>query len=51
MRKSEVKFYVQNVELFLKPLNFKNAVQSKTMLDKFAAVGILQVSSLICFLD
>lgn len=35
-------FTSKNVELFLKPLNFKNAVQSKTMLDKFAAVGILQ---------
>ncbi|XP_034704758.1 putative pre-16S rRNA nuclease isoform X3 [Vitis riparia] len=31
----------QNVELLLKPLNL-HPVQSKTILDKFAAVGILQ---------
>ncbi|KAH1223363.1 putative pre-16S rRNA nuclease [Glycine max] len=31
-----------NVELLLKPLNLNHSVLSKTMLDKFAAVGILQ---------
>ena len=48
--KSEVKFCLQNVELLLKPLNLNHSVLSKTMLDKFAAVGILQVSFLACFL-
>lgn len=33
----------QNVEYLLKPLNF-HPVQCKTIIDKFAAVGILQVS-------
>ena len=33
---------LQNVELLLKPLNL-HPVQSKTIIDKFAAVGILQV--------
>lgn len=32
----------QNVELLLKPLDL-HPVLSKTMMDKFAAVGILQV--------
>ncbi|RYR10520.1 hypothetical protein Ahy_B05g078947 isoform C [Arachis hypogaea] len=36
-------FTSKNVELLLRPLNLNNAVHSKTMLDKFAAVGILQV--------
>ncbi|CAL5187526.1 unnamed protein product [Lathyrus oleraceus] len=35
-------FTSKNVELLLKPLNLKHPVHSKTMLDKFAAVGILQ---------
>ncbi|KAL1355810.1 hypothetical protein AAHE18_05G139100 [Arachis hypogaea] len=35
-------FTSKNVELLLRPLNLNNAVHSKTMLDKFAAVGILQ---------
>ncbi|KAJ1416114.1 YqgF/RNase H-like domain [Sesbania bispinosa] len=35
-------FTSQNVELLLKPLNLNHPVHSKTMLDKFAAVGILQ---------
>ncbi|RYR10521.1 hypothetical protein Ahy_B05g078947 isoform D [Arachis hypogaea] len=39
-------FTSKNVELLLRPLNLNNAVHSKTMLDKFAAVGILQVGSL-----
>ncbi|KAF7828282.1 putative pre-16S rRNA nuclease isoform X1 [Senna tora] len=34
-------FTSKNVELLLKPLNL-NPVQEKTILDKFAAVGILQ---------
>ncbi|XP_034704767.1 putative pre-16S rRNA nuclease isoform X4 [Vitis riparia] len=34
-------FTSKNVELLLKPLNL-HPVQSKTILDKFAAVGILQ---------
>ncbi|KAG2401724.1 Nucleobase-ascorbate transporter [Vigna angularis] len=40
----------QNAELLLKPLNLNHPVLSKTVLDKFAALGILQVSSLGCFL-
>lgn len=41
--------FSQNVELLLKPLNL-HPVQSKTILDKFAAVGILQVITplLVC---
>lgn len=35
-------FTSKNVELLLKPLNLNHPVLSKTMLDKFAAVGILQ---------
>ncbi|KAK7308977.1 hypothetical protein RJT34_05352 [Clitoria ternatea] len=35
-------FTSKNVELLLKPLNFNYPVLSKTILDKFAAVGILQ---------
>ncbi|KAE9606571.1 putative pre-16S rRNA nuclease, ribonuclease H-like domain-containing protein [Lupinus albus] len=36
------RFTSKNVELFLKPLNLYHPYHSKTMLDKFAAVGILQ---------
>nr|KYP67284.1 Putative Holliday junction resolvase [Cajanus cajan] len=43
-------FTSKNVELLLKPLNLNHPSLSKTMLDKFAAVGILQVSSMACFL-
>ncbi|BAT94395.1 hypothetical protein VIGAN_08099400 [Vigna angularis var. angularis] len=32
-----------NAELLLKPLNLNHPVLSKTVLDKFAALGILQV--------
>ncbi|XP_057447878.1 uncharacterized protein LOC130739569 isoform X2 [Lotus japonicus] len=35
-------FTSQNVGLLLKPLNLNHPVHSKTILDKFAAVGILQ---------
>ncbi|XP_014520177.1 uncharacterized protein LOC106777161 isoform X1 [Vigna radiata var. radiata] len=35
-------FTSKNVELLLKPLNLNHPVLSKTILDKFAAVGILQ---------
>ncbi|QCD91659.1 uncharacterized protein LOC114172511 [Vigna unguiculata] len=35
-------FTSKNVELLLKPLNLNKPVLSKTILDKFAAVGILQ---------
>ncbi|XP_021890634.1 uncharacterized protein LOC110809185 [Carica papaya] len=37
-------FTSKNVELLLKPLNL-HPVQAKTIMDKFAAVGILQVLS------
>lgn len=39
----------QNVELLLKPLNL-HPVLAKTMIDKFAAVGILQVFLLRLFI-
>lgn len=35
-------FTSKNVEILIKPLNLNHPVHSKTMLDKFAAVGILQ---------
>ncbi|MED6170905.1 hypothetical protein PIB30_035588 [Stylosanthes scabra] len=35
-------FTSKNVELLLRPLNLNHPVHSKTMSDKFAAVGILQ---------
>ena len=41
--------FSQNVELLLQPLNL-HSVQAKSILDKFAAVGILQViTSLLIF--
>ncbi|PNY00896.1 holliday junction resolvase-like protein [Trifolium pratense] len=44
-------FSSKSVDLIIKSLNFKHPVHSKTMLDKFAAVGILQaLSSLFTFL-
>ncbi|XP_061337304.1 uncharacterized protein LOC133284318 [Gastrolobium bilobum] len=36
------RFTSKNVELLLKPLNLNDPVHHKTILDKFAAVGILQ---------
>lgn len=40
------------MELLLKPLSF-HPVQSKTIIDKFAAVGILQVvlQVLFCYME
>lgn len=41
---------LQNVELLLKPINI-HPVQAKTIVDKFAAVGILQVMFPFLFLS
>lgn len=49
--KNIFQFCLQSVESFLKSFNLNHPVHSKTMLDKFAAVGILQVSSFDLLLE